>query len=76
MATQASAAVGVAKARDLTPEEKAKWAERGLAGLSIAAQVGSIAGGKKTKIASTIASAALAHRASSSSSAAAPAAGR
>lgn len=63
-----------ARAKAMTPEEKQAWTERGLTGLSLAASVGQIVGGKKVKAASAVTNVALQHRGASSSSSAGAAA--
>eukprot|EP00966_Prymnesium_polylepis_P060571 1405719-Prymnesium_polylepis.1 len=61
-----------AKAKAMSPEEKRVSTERGMAGLSLAASVGQVVGGKKVKTASMVTTAALPFmNASSSSSSAA-----
>ena len=69
--TQATATVGGAqsRAKAMTPEEKRAWSERGVAGLSLAATVGQVVGGRKLKVASAVTSAAIGCCGSSASSA-------
>ena len=61
------------RAKAMTPEEKRAWSERGVAGLSLAASVGQIVGGKKIRVASAVTSAAIGCCGSSASSASAAA---
>ena len=58
------------RAKAMTPEEKRAWSERGVAGLSLAASVGQIVGGKKIRVASAVTSAAIGCCGSSASAAA------
>ena len=58
----------------MAPEEKRAWSERGVAGLSLAATVGQVVGGRKLKVASAVTSAAIGCCGSSSSSASSAAA--
>ena len=53
------AAKALNKARDVTPEDRERWKARSVAGLSLAASVGQVVGGKKTKVASMLTSVAL-----------------
>ena len=47
------------RAKAVTPEERRAWSERGVAGLTLAASVGQVVGGRKVKAASSVTSAAI-----------------